>query len=259
MAENKKSFILYVDNKPTFEELSDDEAGRLIKHIFRYVADENPQAPDRITKICFEQIKSQLKRDLVKYEEKRKKDSDNGILGNLKKWHIDLYNEVVNSKMTLNKALKIVEERKISPPDNNLSPPDENSRVQSGHIAVNASVIANVNVIDIINSIMEFFNFSEFKNADKQTQISTFVNIIIHQNLLENFNTNFEAYKKLKFSNPIFTHSFKNFIGTAKERYLDGAWNEENWEEKLKAHTSSNKTFEVKGATDQSNNANLFK
>lgn len=257
MAENKKSFILYVDNKPTFEELSDDEAGRLIKHIFRYVSDENPQAPDRITKICFEQIKAQLKRDLVKYDEKRKKDSENGILGNLKKWHIDLYNEVVNSKMTLNKALKIVDERKISPPDNNISPPDKNDRVISGFIAVNVN--DSVNVIDIINSIMEFFNFSEFRNADKLRDCSIFVNLISHQNLLEDFKNKFSAYKKIKEFNPAFTHGFKNFIGTAKGSFLDGAWNAENWEAKLLVHQKSNKNFEVKGATDQSQNKDLFK
>lgn len=257
MAENKKSFILYVDNKPTFEELSDEEAGRLIKHIFRYVADEKPEAPDRITKICFEQIKAQLKRDLVKYEEKRKKDSENGILGNLKKWHIDLYNDVVNSKITLNKALKIVEERKLSPPDIILSPPDQNHRVQSGKTAVNAN--DSVNVIDIINSIMSFFDFNEITNPDKLRDCSTFINLISHQKLLVDFNLKFSAYKSLKHSSPKYKHSFKNFIGTAKELFLDGAWNAENWEEKLKTHISSTKAFEVKGATDQSNNKDLFK
>lgn len=40
MADNKKSFVLYTDSKDTFEELSDQEAGKLIKHIFRYVNNE---------------------------------------------------------------------------------------------------------------------------------------------------------------------------------------------------------------------------
>ena len=39
---NKKSFLLYADWKETFETLSDDKAGELIKHIFAYVNDENP-------------------------------------------------------------------------------------------------------------------------------------------------------------------------------------------------------------------------
>jgi len=70
MAENKKSFLLYCDQIHLFEELTDDEAGRLVKHIFRYVNDQNPDAPDRITKLSFEPIKHQLKRDLIKYTSK---------------------------------------------------------------------------------------------------------------------------------------------------------------------------------------------
>lgn len=84
MAENKKSVILYVDLINTFEELSDDEAGRLIKHFFRYVNDKNPEPPDRITKIAFEPIKQQLKRDLVKWENKKSKRSEAGHIGGLK-------------------------------------------------------------------------------------------------------------------------------------------------------------------------------
>lgn len=73
MADNKKSFLMYTDLIYTFEELTDEEAGRLIKHIFRYVNDKNPDAPDRLTKISFEPIKQALKRDLVKYEQIREK------------------------------------------------------------------------------------------------------------------------------------------------------------------------------------------
>jgi len=68
MAENKKSIIVYADWINKFEELSDDEAGRLIKHFFRYVNDKNPIAPDRTTKLMFIDIEASLKRDLVKWE-----------------------------------------------------------------------------------------------------------------------------------------------------------------------------------------------
>jgi len=68
MAENKKSFLLYTDLLHTFEGLTDNEAGELIKHLLRYVNDQNPQTENRIVKIVFEPIKQQLKRDLKKYE-----------------------------------------------------------------------------------------------------------------------------------------------------------------------------------------------
>ena len=68
MATDKKGVIVYADWIDKFEELNDDEAGRLIKHFFRYVNDLNPEAPDRITKISFIDIEKCLKRDLKKWE-----------------------------------------------------------------------------------------------------------------------------------------------------------------------------------------------
>ena len=70
MADNKKSIVVYADWIDKFEELEDDEAGRLIKHFFRYVNDLNPDYPDRTTKLMFIDIKNTLKRDLGKWEEK---------------------------------------------------------------------------------------------------------------------------------------------------------------------------------------------
>lgn len=84
MAENKKSFILYCDQEGAFEELTDEEAGKLIKHIYRFVNDRNPEPPDRLTKIVFEPIKQQLKRDLKDWENKKVNRSDAGKLGGIK-------------------------------------------------------------------------------------------------------------------------------------------------------------------------------
>lgn len=69
MADNKNSIIVYADWIDKFEELEDDEAGRLIKHFFRYVNDLNPEYPDKLTKIAFIDIKNSLKRDLGKWEQ----------------------------------------------------------------------------------------------------------------------------------------------------------------------------------------------
>jgi len=77
MAENKKGFILYADQKLIFDLLTNDEAGILIKHIFSYVNDENPELNDRLIDMAFNPIKLQLKRDLVKYEGIRERNSVN--------------------------------------------------------------------------------------------------------------------------------------------------------------------------------------
>jgi hypothetical protein len=85
MADNKKAILIYAEWIDLFIELSDDEAGRLIKHFFKYVNDLNPEAPDRITQLSFITIKHQLKRDLQKWEEKIKPQRvESGRLGGIK-------------------------------------------------------------------------------------------------------------------------------------------------------------------------------
>ena len=76
MAVGKNSFILYLQQRSVFDGLEDAEAGKLIKTIFSYVCDENPQ-PTGMTKYAFEIIKPVLKADLKKYEEKKEKYAEN--------------------------------------------------------------------------------------------------------------------------------------------------------------------------------------
>jgi hypothetical protein len=78
MAQDKKGFILYADQKELFDQLPNDKAGELIKHIFSYVNDENPITDDLLIKLAFTPIKQQLKRDLKKFEETKKQRSDAG-------------------------------------------------------------------------------------------------------------------------------------------------------------------------------------
>jgi len=78
MAENKKSFILYVDQLPMVDTLTDEQAGKLIKHIYKYVNDENPILDDQLLNIAFLPIKQQLKRDLVKWEQKQEQRKEAG-------------------------------------------------------------------------------------------------------------------------------------------------------------------------------------
>ncbi len=68
MATGKKSFVLYSDQKELFECLPNEQAGKLIKHIFKYVNDENPECDDALVNLAFVSIKASLKRDLNKWE-----------------------------------------------------------------------------------------------------------------------------------------------------------------------------------------------
>lgn len=80
MAEDKKAFVVYADWESQFDLLSDEEAGKLIKHIFSYVNDKNPEFDknDRLLNMAFEPIKKQLKRDLRKYEIIKEKRAEAG-------------------------------------------------------------------------------------------------------------------------------------------------------------------------------------
>lgn len=111
MAEGKKSFTAYCDWIETFESLKDEEAGKLAKHLFRYVNDLNPDAPDTLTKVAFAQIKMTLKRDLKKWEDKKNERSNAGILGNLKRYQKDLYDAVVSDTMTIEEAQNVAKGR----------------------------------------------------------------------------------------------------------------------------------------------------
>lgn len=79
MAQNKKSFIAYSDWYGMFKALPDDIAGKLIKHIFSYVNDENPITDDYVINALFEQVKSTLKRDLIKWESQQEQRKNAGL------------------------------------------------------------------------------------------------------------------------------------------------------------------------------------
>lgn len=79
MAEGKKSFIAYSDWYGMFKALPDEVAGKLIKHIFSYVNDENPSSDDFVINALFEQVKSTLKRDLKKWEEQQEQRRKAGL------------------------------------------------------------------------------------------------------------------------------------------------------------------------------------
>jgi hypothetical protein len=78
MAEGKKSFVLYSDQRSIIDMLSDEKAGQLLKHMFAYVNDENPQTNDPLILLAFEPIKLQMKRDLIKWEKTKGVRSDAG-------------------------------------------------------------------------------------------------------------------------------------------------------------------------------------
>ena len=78
MAKGKKTFIFYSDWTHMINEMPNEDAGKLIKHILSYVNDENPVSDNPLVKMAFGHMKPLLKTDLEKWEVKMNKYSEMG-------------------------------------------------------------------------------------------------------------------------------------------------------------------------------------
>jgi hypothetical protein len=163
--ENKKSFILYCDLIHTVNKLPDETAGKLLKHILAYVNDLNPETDDILVEVAFEPIKQAMKRDLKKWETELERKSQGAILGNLKRWHFDLYEKVDSKELTLEEAQTIAKGRIPSHTDktDGIATKSIASIADSVNVNVSDNVSVNVNEIkkNIFSPIVEdVFNFS---------------------------------------------------------------------------------------------------
>lgn len=102
MAENKKSFVLYSDLIKSIEHLTNEEKGILFNHLLEYVNDMNPILTDRLILTAWKPIELQLKRDLIKFEEKKEKRSIAGKAGADKRWQ-----QIANDSKRIKSIAKI--------------------------------------------------------------------------------------------------------------------------------------------------------
>lgn len=162
MAEDKKSFILYTDNKEMVESLSDEQAGLLFKHIFKYVNDENPEPANQIINIAFIPIKQSLKRDLKKWENKQLQRSEAG-----------------KESARLRKVKRNEEQQKAT-----------TVKTRSTNPTVSVSVSGSGSVSDIIDKSINTINEHEI--------VSTFNKITGKKSRLLNCNTRSQISQRLK-------------------------------------------------------------
>jgi hypothetical protein len=78
---DKTNFILYKDYQSHVDLLSDEQAGKLFKAIFKYVDGRQEPKLDGMTTMAFSFIKASLERDLVKYKKRVVASQENGKLG----------------------------------------------------------------------------------------------------------------------------------------------------------------------------------
>lgn len=81
MAE-KKGFLMFHSHEKHFDMLTDEQAGILIKALFRYsVAGENPEIPDKTVQMAFSFLADEIDRDTDRYEAICKRNAENGKKG----------------------------------------------------------------------------------------------------------------------------------------------------------------------------------
>jgi uncharacterized phage protein (TIGR02220 family) len=111
MASNKNSFLLYTDLIDVVEKLPDETAGKLFKHILRYVNDLEPVSDDLIVELVFAPVKQSLLRDLAKYKRIVERNRANGLKGGRPKTEIDVidvsektHSDILGTETNPNKA-----------------------------------------------------------------------------------------------------------------------------------------------------------
>ena len=150
----KDTFILKTKYGSIINRLSDKQAGVLFKMLFNYVENgANAGSTDERVDMAFEFIKMDLDAFAESYQKKLTGRSEQGRLGNLKRWNRDLYDRVVSGELTLEKAEETIEATNLSLSDKNIA------KRQNNRVATSLSLNDNDNVNDNDND----FSFLEKK------------------------------------------------------------------------------------------------
>ena len=209
MAGGKKSFLMYADYQELFHELSDEDAGQLIKHILAYVNDEDPETENQIVKVSFIPIKRQLKRDLRKYEERAERSRQNGASGGRP------------PKNPEKPSGLLVNPKKPEKPDTDNDTVNDNDNV------------IDINTKRLADWISEKWNFSEISNFPQYKMLVCFIQKFGVDTVKGQYD-GYWAYKNLTGER---THSFKNWLGPPPN--YGGAWNEKDWQKAYKKEKES--------------------
>ena len=106
---DKKSFLFYYSYKSLFDELSDEEAGQLIKAMIDFEIDEVvPEfSKNRALKMVFIPIMDNLNRDKEKYSERCKINALNGKKGGAPKGNSNAKKQPKTTENNRNKPIRI--------------------------------------------------------------------------------------------------------------------------------------------------------
>ena len=112
---NKKSFVLYTDQKEIVDELDDEQAGKLFKAIYEYNTTEKVSLTG-ILKSVFTSFKITFDRDEKKWKEIRQKRSEAGKRGMESRWGKDS-SDITNDNKSYQTLTKITDSVSVSVSD----------------------------------------------------------------------------------------------------------------------------------------------
>ncbi|WP_253908251.1 DUF6291 domain-containing protein, partial [Capnocytophaga sp. oral taxon 338] len=154
----RDSFIFYVDWLNVIDELPQEIQLEIYQAITRYAIKGEVHSLSPMANIAFGFIRQALDRDMKKYQQAKITNQEKGRMGNLKRWHKELYQEVLSGKLSLEEAENIAQEQKKSPSD------------ETNRSAKNSSL--NVNANDDVNE-----NNNDNVNENNNDNINDYVNI----------------------------------------------------------------------------------
>lgn len=108
--------------------------------------------------------------------------------------------------------------------------------------------------MDLETKAAQFFHYNEIADKDKVILFGQFLTSLNNRGELEKFRQQFPAYIQYKEATG-YKHNFNTFLGEQSQLFKNGAWNKENWQEKLKeklaqSHNKNGKTH-IRGYTPE--------
>lgn len=228
MATGKNSFILYKDYVHAVDLLTNEQSGKLLKHILNYVNDFDPVESDPIVRIAFEPIKQQLKRDLKQWRSEKKRRSAAGKIGGKKSGEIRRSKTKQNkaivhsaSKNEANEAVTVFETVIVNDTvtTNNINiKPDENFKIDLPELKINTAI--------------EYLSRTRKTQADRELVLSLWTAFK---------EKNFTGEKSYSSEAKIFAHFFE----TLKFEKINGT-HQQTFNSKTKPGTSEARTEALK-------------
>lgn len=193
MAADKNSFTAYCDWGNVFDKLTDEQLGKLTRHIWDYVRDKNPETDDQITELLFIPIRDSLKRDLKKWEKRCEINREVGKKGGRPK-------KIDNPK---NPMGYLETERLISKPK---KPDNDNDNDKENDINNESEIIA------LYETFLKEIDNGRHKIVLEQIKMQLKINSL--SKLAERFNTHLLTENILHPNTQKFISHFRNWLNS---------------------------------------------